>query len=136
MGGLYPPRHQRHHRHLNMKDFLAGTENRMANDANRQLKLTNHEFLTHFRALWTPSQPFYSVVISAWQLQTSPLDLFLHAPPPLTDTGPPGASTAAPSIWILPWKLEECEDFIPFLQVFTRQYQLGTIAPNGDKCQS
>lgn len=105
--------HQRHHRYLNMKDFLAGTENRMADDASRLLHLTDHEFLTHFNstypqpltwALWTPSQLFSSAVISAWRRQTSPPASFLREPPPLVAIGAHGVPTVTPSTWTLPWK--------------------------------
>jgi hypothetical protein len=105
--------HQRFHRYVALKDFLAGHRNRMADDASRLNHLSNIEFLTYFNstypqrpswALWTPTQPFCSAVTSALRKQTSPLASFLLEPTLPRDIGEPGAHSAPPLDWILPYK--------------------------------
>ena len=105
--------HQRHHRYLNLKDYLEGKRNTMADDASRLTQLSDAALLTYFNStypqskswvLWTPTQPFLSAVIMALRRRTSPPELFLHAPPPPLDIGLPGAPSAVSSEWILPFK--------------------------------
>jgi hypothetical protein len=40
--------HQRHHRYVNLKDYLDDTRNRMADDASRLNHLSDAALLTHF----------------------------------------------------------------------------------------
>jgi hypothetical protein len=105
--------HQRHHRYLNLKDYLEGRRNSMADDASRLTDLTATELLTHFNstypqpspwALWTPTQQFLSAVIMALHRRTSPPESFLLAPQPPLAIGKPGAPSAPDSAWILPYK--------------------------------
>ena len=105
--------HQRHHRYLNLKDYLEGVRNVMADDASRLAGLTDQQFLTHFEsfypqskswALWTPTRQFHSAVTSALLRRTSPPESFLHEPPPPLATGTHGVPTATKSEWILPYK--------------------------------
>jgi hypothetical protein len=105
--------HQRFHRYINLKDYLQGKRNTMADDASRLLTLSDSELLTYFNStypqskpwvLWTPRKPFFSAVILALRRRTSPTELFLHVPQPLLDIGVPGATTAPGSDWILPFK--------------------------------
>jgi hypothetical protein len=105
--------HQRHHRYTNLKDFLPGRQNKMADDASRLNHLSDQQFLTHFNltfpqtpnwVLWTPTSDFLSAVTSALRKQTSPPASFLREPPPPLATGPRGVSTVQSSDWILPYK--------------------------------
>ena len=105
--------HQRHHRYLNLKDYLEGKRNTMSDDASRLNQLDDAALLTYFNshypqaepwALWTPTQQFLSAVTMALRRQTSPPESFLLVPPPPLATGTRGAPIAAQSEWILPFK--------------------------------
>jgi hypothetical protein len=105
--------HQRFHRYLNLKDYLPGKRNTMADDASRLLSLSDADLLTYFNStypqskpwvLWTPPKPFLSAVTMALRRQTSPTELFLHVPQPLLDIGVPGAPSARGRAWTLPFK--------------------------------
>ena len=105
--------HQRHHRYLNLKDYLEGKRNSMADDASRFVNMSPTDLLTYFNStypqpepwvLWTPSQQFSSAVISALLRRTCPPASFLLAPPPPKRTGLAGAPSAPNSEWILPFK--------------------------------
>jgi hypothetical protein len=105
--------HQRHHRYVNLKDYLEGSRNRMADDASRLNHVSDAALLTHFSlhypqteswVLWTPQRPFTSAVILALRRRTLPPASFLHAPPPPSTTGPRGVPTVPTSAWILPFK--------------------------------
>jgi hypothetical protein len=105
--------HQRHHRYLNLKDYLPGDRNVMADDASRFCHLSDTEFLVYFNstypqklpwALWTPSSEFLSSVTSALRRRQSPTASFLRAPPQPLVTGTSGKTFASNSPWILPLK--------------------------------
>jgi hypothetical protein len=135
--------HQRYHRTLNLKDYLEGKRNVMADDASRLNHLTDTELLTHFNfhypqpqswVLWTPTQPFLSAVTLALLRRTSPPESFLLAPPRPLDIGPPGVLSVPPLAWTLP--LQKYDDPIPFLQVFLYRYQHGVISTRGNQVRS
>ena len=105
--------HQRHHCYLNLKDYLQGKRNVMADNASRLAQLSDAQLLTHFTlhypqrtswVLWTPTQSFLSAVISALRRQTPPPASFLHVPMPPFATGLPGTTSGRNSEWILPFK--------------------------------
>lgn len=105
--------HQRFHRYVNLKDYLEGKRNNMADDASRLLDLSDTDLLVYFNTtypqmlpwvLWTPTSHFLSAVTLALRRQTSPMELFLRGPPPPLPITPSGANFATPTEWILPFK--------------------------------
>jgi hypothetical protein len=105
--------HQRFHQYLNLKDYLEGKRNQMADDALRLNHYSDLNLLCHFNStfpqtqpwvLWTPTNAFVSAVTLALRKRTSPQELFLQeSMHPLT-TGTPGAPAVLDSGWILPFK--------------------------------
>jgi hypothetical protein len=113
--------HQRHHRYLNLKDYVEGKRNNMADDSSRFVSLSTAQLLTHFVstypqpeqwALWTPTKQFVSAVITALLKRTSPPESFLLAPPPPMRTGPAGVPSAQSSDWILPFKSSKIQSLL------------------------
>ena len=105
--------HQRFHRYLNLKDYLEGHRNSMADDASRFHHHSDLNLLLYFNihypqkqpwVLWTPTNNFASAVTSALLRQTSPLESFLQEPMLPLVTGTSGSHSAPPSDWILPFK--------------------------------
>ena len=110
--------HQRFHRYLNLKDYLEGTRNSMADDASRLNHYDDLNLLLYFNSkypqpkpwvLWTPTSKFVSAVTLALQRQTSPPELFLQEPMQPLVTGTSGQPSALPSDWTLPFKTSKIQ---------------------------
>ncbi len=134
--------HQRHHRYLNLKDYLEGKRNTMADDSSRLVTLTPAQLLTHFAstypqpeqwALWTPTKQFVSAVITALLKRTSPPESFLLEPPPPMRTGPAGARSVPSSDWILPFKSSKIPSLLSKSSCTDTAVELSppVVAPSG-----
>jgi hypothetical protein len=105
--------HQRHHRYVPLKDYIEGPRNGMADDASRLLFLSDSQILAHFDLhypqnepwqLWTLPPHMSSAVISALYKRRSKPEWYLREPPPQTNIGASGQTTASDTLWILPSK--------------------------------
>jgi hypothetical protein len=103
--------HQRFHRYVPTHSYLPGPLNRMGDDSSRRWDLSDAELLTHFDLsypqptpwqLYHPNSAMLSAVTSALRRKRSLPESFLTEPPPLTDSGHDGRSSAEPYCWILP----------------------------------
>ena len=95
--------HQRHHRYLNLPDYIPGPANAMADDASRLWHLTDAAFLHHLNSTYPQNRPWKlcplrpemnSALISALQCKRSEPAQFLHAPDPRITPGFDGAIIA------------------------------------------
>jgi hypothetical protein len=133
--------HRRYHRSIRLHDFLAGTENTMADDASRLHHLTHPQFLTHFNSLYPQPQPWrlwiptpsmtYALTLALRRKRSKP-ELFLSVPQPRIPTGASGQNSASAS----PSLLSSIEDPVALLQVYGQRYRTGKIAPNKRAVQS
>ena len=92
--------HQRHHRYVPRHDFIAGIDNKLADDASRLTHLSDFEFLSHFNTkypqklpwrLWTPPPQLVSAVISSLHNLPCERECVLAPTEPPLPTGPCGA---------------------------------------------
>ena len=105
--------HQRYHRYVATYSYLPGPTNVMSDDASRLWHLSDNELLTHFDStypqphswvLYQPPLHMTSAVISALHKRRPMPESFLHAPPPLSDTGKSGLTSVGRSNWIQPFR--------------------------------
>ena len=92
--------HQRHHRYVPRHDFIAGIDNKLADDASRLTHLSDFEFLSYFNTkypqklpwrLWTPPPQLVSAVISSLHNLPCERECVLAPTEPPLPTGPRGA---------------------------------------------
>jgi len=104
--------HQRFHRYIQLKDYVPGRENMLADDASRLSHLSDALFLSHFNVTYPQTQPWLlyrlspailSSAISALRNKMSPPASFLRPPAPLQVTGSCGPPSARPLASILPF---------------------------------
>ena len=104
--------HQRFHRYIQLKDYVPGRENLLADDASRLSHMSDADFLSHFNVnypqkqpwlLYRPSPAILSSAISALRSKMSQPASFLLLPAPLQVTGSSGPPSVRPLASILPF---------------------------------
>ena len=105
--------HQRFHRYVSLKDYIPGPVNTLADDASRFTHLSDAAFLSYFNStypqahpwhLYHPRRPMLSSATCALRNKMSPMESFLHDPPPPLHSGLSGTPSAPPSMSLLPFK--------------------------------
>lgn len=98
--------HQRYHRYVQLKDFVSGIHNPLADDSSRLFHLSDSQLLHYFNTtypqrrswrLYHPTPEMLSAVITALRNKTSKPASFLLEPKEPRDIGRPGSASAKSS---------------------------------------